>query len=280
MTAVEGAGTAVVFLAHQFSPAIARRFERLRRETAGVADCHVLLHDDGAQVRHGWQAFLRDIDALPALHLFQPEPLAAALGHPLFGGRGLLGNVHFPLLWFARGAAHSQFWQVESDVEVRGHWGELVRSFAEVPAPVLAAHVHTYAQRPGWYWWLSASAPAALRLPQSAWRKAFFPICRFDRAALAAIDDAHRAGWHAHFEALIPTALAMAGLAVQDLLAHRPCYLPGEQDPVGEIARLSSNRWRPEVTREEFATRGSSGPLVFHPVKGEWWFDGERVRGA
>jgi hypothetical protein len=273
------AGTAVVFLAHQFGPAIARRFERLASETEGVAECHVLLHDDGGPVRQGWQAFLRDAGRADALYLFRPEALAAALGVPLFGGKGLLGNVHFPLLAFARGAPHARFWQVESDVELRGHWGELLRAFAGVDAALLAAHVHAHAQRPGWFWWDSATAPAALRLPQGAWRKAFFPVCRFERRALQAVEAAHRAGWHAHFEALIPTALEAAGLAVHDLLAHAACYLPGEQDPVEDAASRSSIRWRPEVTPEEFAARGH-GPLLFHPVKGPWWFDGGRMRSA
>lgn len=273
------ARTAVVFLAHQFTPAIGWRFERLAREAKGVADCHVLLHDDAGPVREGWQAFLGGAGRPEALHLFTPAGLIAALGHVLFGGKGLLGNVHFPLLWFARSAPHARFWQIESDVELRGHWGEFLRGFDGVEAPLFASHVHTRAEQPGWYWWDSATAPTALALPPLAWRKAFFPVCRFERQALEAIDAAHRAGWHAHFEALIPTALEAAGLAVHDLLAHGPCYLPGEQDPVPDAALRSSIRWRPEVTPDEFATRGA-GPLLFHPVKGPWWFDGQALQSG
>ena len=273
------ADTAVVFLAHQFSAAIAARFERLRRETWGEADCHLLLHDDGGAVRAGWQDFLEGIGAAQALHLFRPDELAAELGLPLFGGKGLLGNVHFPLLRFARTAPHRRFWQVESDVEYRGTWGDLLRGFAAVEASLLASHLHRRAQWPGWYWWASATAPPGLQLPASAWRKAFFPVCRFDRRALAAIEAAHRAGWHAHFEALIPTALAVAGVEAQDLLDHLPCYGSGLQDPDEPDESMATIRWRPEVTREEFATRGV-GPLLFHPVKQGWWFDGAALVSA
>lgn len=276
---MERPATAVVFLTHQFSPAIARRFERLWRETAGEADCHVLLHDDGGPVRAGWTAYLQALGASHALQPFQPDELAASLGITLFGGKGLLGNVHLPLLRFARSAPYARFWQIESDVEYRGSWRDFLRAFDDCDASLLVSHLHTYAQHPEWYWWLSASAPGHLRLPQSAWRKGFFPVSRFDRRALDVIAAAHRAGWHAHFEALIPTALAQAGISMLDLRSHRPCYEGDSQDPHPRPGVQSTIRWRPDVTPGEFMTRGS-GPLLFHPVKQEWWFDGARVARA
>ena len=63
---MERPATAVVFLTHQFSPAIARRFERLWRETAGEADCHVLLHDDAMDLVAGGNAWQRWLEAAGA----------------------------------------------------------------------------------------------------------------------------------------------------------------------------------------------------------------------
>ena len=112
--------------------------------------------------------------------------------------------------------------------------------------------------------------------PFSALRKAFFPVFRISRAAIAKVDQGHRAGWLGHFEVLVPTLLAREGLAVQDLRATHPCYVGASQNPSPILPLQASLRWRPKVSRAEFSQRGS-GALLFHPVKDNWAFDGEKV---
>ena len=47
--------TAIVFLTHVWHEAVARRFERLRRESAAHADCFVLLDAQG-ELQERWVA--------------------------------------------------------------------------------------------------------------------------------------------------------------------------------------------------------------------------------
>src|SRR5687768_12072341 len=117
--------TAIVFLTHVWHEAVGRRFERLRRETASIAECHVLLDARAPAVEEGWRRFLGGIGAADALVPFTASQVSADLGFPFFGLRDVLSNAHFPMLWFARTRPqYAHVWQVEYDVEYRGRWSE------------------------------------------------------------------------------------------------------------------------------------------------------------
>jgi hypothetical protein len=90
------------------------------------------------------------------------------------------------------------------------------------------------------------------------------------------IDEAHRRGWRGHYEALAPTVLNRNGLTMRDLAEVTPYILGDDQQPDARPERQSTMRWRPEISPEEFTNRGS-GPLLFHPVKASWYFDGESI---
>jgi hypothetical protein len=264
-----------LFLAHQWSEAIGQRFLRLRREIGPSADCFVRLHDHRLDVLQRWTDFVHAIGAPEALVPFDAGELPAQLGLCYFSDRRIMGNTHFPLLQFARSAAYRYYWQVESDVEYRGNWLSFISSYTDCDAPLLASHVYRYHERPTWTWWLSLSAPPAAALKQSELCKAFFPVFRISNDAIEAVEQAHRSGWLGHFEALVPTAVVRAGLRVQDLASINPCYVGPSQDPC-TLEPLSTLRWRPKVSRDEFEQRGDA-PTIFHPVKDNWSFDGEKV---
>lgn len=266
---------AICFLAHQWSPSIGRRFVRLRRELGAAADCFVLLQDDRGEVLRNWQSFLGTQGMADALCPFVHDALQNQLGYGWFG-TDIMGSVHFPLLLWARQARYRHYWQVESDVEYRGHWGGLVGAFAQCGADLLGTHLHRHADRPDWPWWQSLSAPAATPLEPQDLHKAFLPIFRASLPALQAIDAAHSQGWKGHVEVLAPTVLARLGLQVQDLRDILPCYEGESQDPCRDVSQQSTMRWRPKITIAEFTRRGRGG-LLFHPVKQNWAWNGHKV---
>src|SRR5437763_1291311 len=151
--------TAIVFLTHLWSNAVARRFERLWRESTPAADCFLVLQDDDVQVLAAWQAYLASIGASRALFRFSAAQLPDRLGLRYFGMRQIMGNAHFPMLLFAQSHRYAFYWQVEGDVEYRGPWNEFFGTYRETDASLLAAHCHNWADWPEWFWWPSVSAP-------------------------------------------------------------------------------------------------------------------------
>lgn len=268
--------TAVVFLTHQWSQSIGRRFARLRDQVAPIADAFVLLHDDQGPVSASWQEFLQSIGALHALTCFVPEDLPGELGFPLFGERGIMGNCHLPLLRFSRSREYRFFWQVESDVEYRGNWLDFIGAYRQTDAPFLGAHVHRYYDWPSWKMWSTLVAPGGARVAEKELLKAFLPVFRASREALVAIDQGHRDGWRGHFEVAVPTMLRRHGMQTEDLRMANACYIGPSQNPSPIIPVQSTMRWRPEISVTEFTTRGKA-PLLFHPIKQDWWFDGQKV---
>jgi hypothetical protein len=101
-------------------------------------------------------------------------------------------------------------------------------------------------------------------------------VFRISADGIEAVERAHRRGWLGHFEVLVPTTLVQAGLGVDDLCAVNLCYVGPSQNPSPILPVQSTLRWRPAVSLDEFNRRGA-GPLIFHPVKENWSFDGNRV---
>lgn len=268
---------ALVFLTHVWHESVGRRFERLRREAGSLAECHVLLDDRAPAAVEGWRNFLSGIRAAETLVPFSPRELPGQLGFPFFGIRGIWSNPHFPLMAFARTRPqYDFFWQVEYDVEYRGRWGDFLGAYAATDAALLAAHFHRYADWPEWFWWPSLTVPAESGVKQDDLYKAFMPVMRLSRAAVASVERAHRQGWLGHFEAIVPTVLLREGHTLEDLNVRLRCYEGSYQDPIPLLPLQSTMRCRPPVGAAEFAQRGK-GPLLFHPVKEPWFFDGERV---
>ena len=273
--------SAILYVAHQWMPSIAQRFARLRKEVAGRADCFLLLQDDKGQVTQAWTAFLQAINAPEALMPFSPDVVLDQLGYGCFNRANvMLGCTHFPLLCFGRSSLYRFYWMIESDVEYRGHWGSFFDATCKSTASLLATHVQSHEESPHWHWWASLFPPpqadSAHGWPRSRLRKAFLPIYRLSADAIRVIDEAHREGWRGHFEVLIPTVLNLHERAILDLRAVCACYLGGSQEPSPDLRQLASMRWRPVVSLEEFVWRGSE-PVLFHPVKQDWWFDGIKV---
>lgn len=268
--------TAIVFLAHVWSESVAKRFERLRRETAPLAECFLLLQDDGGDVVRNWRGYLATIGAPDALVTFNDLTLPAELGHRYFGMQRVMANTHFPLLQFARSRRYAYYWQVEFDVEYRGSWHDFFAAYTQTDASLLAMHFHTFVDWPEWCWWPSLTLPPGIDLLGDKLYKCFLPVMRLSRAAVDTIEQSHRQGWMGHFEAVLPTSLLLAGHRLEDLNVRQACYAGVYQDACGLLAVQSTVRCRPFISLGEFCNRGQ-GPLLFHPVKEPWTFDGTKV---
>jgi hypothetical protein len=268
--------SAVLYLVHAWRPVHALRFGRLRRQAAGIADCYVLYQSATGEVPDG----LRDA-AAGALSVFQVAELPDRLGYPYLTPNGLVpGCTHYPVIDFSRRHEYSHYWLIEDDVEFSGNWATLLRAGSATKAGLLASHVQRHRDATDWVWWssLRAPLPADFALPSRTGqlRKAFLPVCRISFAALRLMDRLHRLGCEGHCEVLLPTAVFNEGLGVVDLNTLKGLYRGGEQDPVADVAVLSSLRWRPEVSLAEFA-HTFAADTIYHPVKDDWAFDGSNV---
>jgi len=260
---------AILFLTHKWSKPAAMRFARLWREMSGSVDCFLFLQDDGGEVQQQWKHFLQSLGASRSLILFKAETLEDVLGYTCFSSRGLQpGSVHFPLLAVGRHTHYRHYWLIEYDVEYRGLWSDFFRSFAQCDTSLLAAHVRPVEETSGWHWAKAIHPPAGGAIDRQELRRAFLPIYRLSKEGLDCIDASHQAGWRGHFELLIPTVLTLNGLSVQDLREVAPCYLAGRQGLCEDTLEQSTIRYRPGVSLDEFANRGTSA-VLFHPVK-EW----------
>jgi hypothetical protein len=270
--------TAVLFLTHVWNRVINLKYERLRSEIGTRADVFVLAEPSPSLLA----ALAVDPPATAPLGFAVPR-LVETLGYPtLEEGMLVPGSTHFPLLAFAAARrTYDAFLVVEFDVEFSGNWGALLDTIIASGTDFASMHLRTRAQVPDWYHWASFEPPDADRewasdLEQQ--RRAFSPIYFIRRGALEFVDAAHRRGWRGHYECLMPTIIAHHGCTMLDL-AEGERFCRGtdqnwaEDQPDGA---LSTVRWRPPITVEEFRER-STGNTLFHPIKGIWFYDGTRL---
>ena len=271
--------SAVLFLTHNWTSVHTLRFQRLRRQTAGIADCYVLYQsatdeapDAARRVSEG------------AIHVFQPSELPNRLGYAYLTPAGIVpGCTHYPLIDFFKCHSYRHYWLIEGDVEFSGDWATLLHAGSASEAGLLGSHVRCHRDSLDFVWWdsLSAPFPQSLKMPwrPGKLRRAFLPVFRISSDAIRLIDRLHSRGCTGHHEVLLPTAIFNAGLDVVDLSAlntQKPFYRGTEQDPVDDVSKQSTHRYRPEITLAEFV-QTFAVDTIYHPVKGEWTFDGTNV---
>jgi hypothetical protein len=269
---------AILYLTHHWDRVHARRFARLRKETMDLGDSFVLFQS--AQKYPALEVISEAPGERNLLHTFDPIALPSKLGYGYLTPKGIVpGCTHFPLVDFAGEHHYAYYWLIENDVEFSGNWGNLIGSCSEDRADLIAAHVTPYKDDPGWIWWRFLTSPLHRPLDPARLLRAFFPVYRISREGLSRIDRMQRAGWRGHYEALLPTLLNASGMAVADLRKFGQFYLGTRQDPPHALAhldQLSTLRWRPAVSDEEFLRRFTDN-VIFHPVKQAWTFNGKAV---
>lgn len=272
--------TALLFMTHQWSNAIGKRFLRLLRESGRKFSVHLLLDRTAPDVVDSWRGFLISANSPVEVHTFSAIDLERSLGYQCREPHRLVpGSTHYPVINFAKRKQYRYYWLVESDVELYGDWSKFFSYYDDSTADCLASHYRAYRDSSSWPWYNSVSVPWGRFLPkrfiQHMLYKAFFPIYRLSHSAVIEIDRAHRKGWRGHYEGLVPTVLAARGLVTQDLVATAAVYTRESTD-VGGSEKTSSMRYRPYVSTAE-VTSSENSEVLFHPVKDNWWIDGQTI---
>lgn len=271
--------TIVLFMTHRHSASIAMRFERLARETANVLDCALLLHSESEGLTEKWRETCRELKFEGTIFHYSLSSLRNSLGYDFLRDQVLVpGSAHFPLLRFARENRYAHYWMIESDVDYRGNWLELLSSYMPSESDLIASHFCTYQNSRNWVWWKREfTGPEGRPIDLETAIKAFLPFYRISARSLSLLDDAHAVGWRGHFECLAPSILALNRHSLEDLSQRSARYLGNRQDFFGNLSDCSTIRWRPAVSSDEFNNRGQPSNLVFHPIKDNWYFDGTHV---
>jgi len=241
---------AVLFFTHVWDEAIEARFLKLSRELGAGYDVWV-----GGLIRQG-EAFEAPG---PALQILAAERDLLALGavtscacrsEPV----DLRLHQLLPLYLFRQWPGYAHYWTVEFDVHYTGNWRDFFAELEESPADLLGTNMQARQENPQWYHW-PFLCTGRRALPETSYVKSFLPVMRVSRRGFEAVDLAYRRGWHGHYEALWPTAIADAGMIVED---------------IGGLSRFAppARRGRHYTSTMEDANI-SPGTFCYRPVKAE-----------
>ncbi|MGK2876455.1 MAG: hypothetical protein ACSLEW_12580 [Nocardioides sp.] len=181
------------------------------------------------------------------------------------------GNVDWLMLSVA--AHHPDYdhiWWIEDDVRYSGSWRRLFRTLRFREADLLTTHLRARADDETWHWWPEADTPATTEYA------AFMPFGRISRPGIDAVERAYAEGWRGHAESFVPTAVAHAGLILDDItdfytadsFRFRPFHLPAQvggkllwhpvRSPRSQARRHRNQRISREAARE--STPASPAP--------------------
>lgn len=259
--------TLILLQSHRLDATTLDGFRRLRADCAGACEVRLLL-----DVTPRARSPAPELSELPPAELFTVDELSrrydlSTVHGPRPGIHG--GNALVPVIDLAARRDFDHLWVIEYDVRFTGCWRTLFEAFGASDADLLTTTVHRYASNPRWAWFDSLRHPAR-RIPRERRVRAFLPVYRLTRAAVALMREAYRDGWHGHYEVLLPTLALEAGLVVEDLGGD------GEFVRAGNRNRFYTNNPRAPslapgtlVNRPVRPTHARCQPgLLYHPVKG------------
>jgi hypothetical protein len=265
---------AVLLMTHLLDDCVEARCRRLMAEAGRPVTILYNRADDPDRAR----ALPPD---LPVFAFDGPE--MRRLGFPRKGRFPSACDVDcFVLLYAEARPLPERLWVVEYDVDFSGRWSALFDAFLDSGADLLATTVLRHAATPGWENWKTVRSPAGRPDPDRLLR-AFLPCHRVSRRALGALKAAYRAGWSGHYEATVPTVLAEAGLAIEDMGGDGEFVRPGNRNRfytnTPAAADLSPGSF---VFRPVRRTCGPEPGWLWHPVKpprsASGWATGRRAR--
>lgn len=250
---------------HVLNAPVRRVYERLRVEAPADHDLRVILNSDDPAAPIAGLSEQEVVRIRKTEFLRLPYP-----GKCFDDGWAMSGNLDLAFLEFARRhPRYEQYWFVEYDVHWEGVWSVFFNHFRDSDAAVLATSVQTIDEAPHK---LHRRQPALRLPPGMAWApektmKAFLPICRLSRDALAALDADYRAGLSGHYELTVPTVAAHHGLTLEDVGGHGKFVKPENLNRF-YMARPATYTHSPGT----FVFRPGQRPLhrhntLWHPVK-------------
>lgn len=109
-------------------------------------------------------------------------------------------------------------WMVESDVGCDGDIATCLSRCRDSRADFMAFRIRTHADEPEWPWWESLRGEIADRVPVEDRVGCFFPVTRYSRAMVGAVDR-NMGKSSGHCEAYVPTLAIAEGLVVDEIPA-------------------------------------------------------------
>ncbi len=250
-----------MFFTHLFTPEILAAFEKLRRESSAFGDLFILC-EDPARIPHRFRKLVQAFDILELASRYPQIPHQTVIP----------GNAHLAFCRFmVAHPAYDHIWFIEYDVRFSGSWSSFFAHHRSNPSDLLASHLRTYEEEPDWYWWATLSTGTD-ELPPQARLASFDPIFRISRRGLELIAQRLQEGWGGHYEALLPTVLALGGLRVEDFggdgrftrAENRNAWYACQSSQEGRFDKAGTHRYRPPHT-----SWGEQSDMIYHPVKRE-----------
>ena len=157
------------------------------------------------------------------------------------------GNHHYIHYDFVRSyPTYKYYWRIDYDVFYTGNWGNLISSFQNSNADLLATCIFDYEQMPKWSWWHSFHNPSMTLLQkyrsgrtiESLRRKILYsdffftkhlipkagyltrcllPVYRLSLHGVNTLTNLTKRGWRGHDEVLLPTLIKTEGLNLEDM---------------------------------------------------------------
>lgn len=243
---------AVLYLTNKSNEWTLSAFHALEQSLQGKADVYFAYHQQGDVL----PVSLQNIENL---FVFTSDVLNELGYTPIERGKLVPGSNHFPLLkFFKENQGYDYYWLVEDDVRFSGDWKDFFDSFASSTSDFLSSVIETKAENPNWYWWASLKTGNEV-IAEEKLLKAFNPIYRLSRQALACIDAYLRIGWMGHHEVLLPTLLYNKGFLVEDFGGVRAFVCPENK---AKFYNDTSMRIAPVLPDDR-------KNYLFHPVKEE-----------
>lgn len=267
--------SAVLMLAHFIDEAILNEYRKLKRELGPLY--HVVLLFDSTV--NGIPALPEDVEAL-----FFDKTDIRNLGYPRKGRSPSTNDFEMFAIYFWRKYPHfHDYWVVEYDVRFSGSWSVLFTHFIGSRADLLGTTLHRYDVNPAWENWRTVTPPGTMP-PRDKLLRGFFPLYRLSNRAMVALHEAYMQGWAGHWESVLPTVLALAGLDLEDIGGNGEFVRAGNIGRFYHNDRLSADLGPGSLVSRPIHVRAGRRPnTLWHPVRSteaESWGIGHRARMA
>ena len=232
---------AVLFITHFWDAACSAQIRKLRHELGQHYDIRVAGYIPDGMPR---PAVPDEVSA----HFYSDQDLAL-----LFPEHARYEHWHQFILprFFMDFPDYEHYWMIEYDVRYTGDWGTLLATLNDPGVAYYGVAMQRRASHPQWSHWRSLSTGSD-EVASAHFVKSFTPLQRLSRPAISAVQAALGNGWSGHYEALWPTAIAHAGLQLEDIGGK------GEFTPKSRLGQ--------HYTCNVFDRNLSPGSFVFRPT--------------